>query len=90
MKHPNPAMVTVVSQLSGQKRKMPHRGGRVSTSELESLMTRLRTLLKVTAHLAETVEQIRIRALYEQKFISEPMPTPSPTSDTPLAPPLSS
>lgn len=81
MDHSTPAVVTMVSQFSGQQRTIPQQGGHVKSAELESLMVRLRTVLKVTAHLAETVEQIRLRALHEQ----EAVPVASPPDPVPLS-----
>lgn len=68
MSQSTPTIVTVAQQFSGQHRTFPQSGGYVTQGELQSLATRLRDMIKTAAALADTVEQVRVRAVREAEL----------------------
>lgn len=68
MSQNTPTIVTVAQQFSGQYRSIPHAGGHVTQAELQNLANRLRDIIKTTAVLADTVEQVRVRAVREAEL----------------------
>lgn len=72
MSQSSPTIVKLASQFSGQHRSFPKHGGNITQGELQSLAACLRQSIKTLAQLTDTVDQIRARALFEQKQNQEP------------------
>ena len=77
MSSSTPPVVTLVAHLEGRSRTMPQQDGRITRNELQSLDARLHQLIILTAHLTDTIEHIRKRALREQGVATGSTPVPA-------------